>query len=708
MRPVHPSTILVDLNGVQVPLRDLCKERGVEFWPVRARMQAGQSLEEALARRNQKTVGRHFERLTVKAIEEKGAISVVQCDCGPRAVKRVRTSHLHAKSVQSCGCLHLEELSKGQAPTHVEIDGERLSMGELGVLAGRRPAAIWARMRRGMPIKEAAYGAPGRVPAFPFRASRVAVAPRVEPVHDGLPARGDEAQGTVGNAAENELDDADSRAQNLRETADLDGVRLKLADALTPQWTSAASLALAVGGATTEDVLSALRVLRMERVALSRGPGLSPTSEWCLKPVKPIVLTDRERLVLDRRHAGDTYKAIGDVIGVTVERVRQIFVRTERKLRAATPEGARRPDLRLVPAPAPAPEREIEPVMGMAAVLAFLRLQAAEDAAKLETSDGTSTALADANPIPTHDPDPDSAGPDDIEARLLVLADEVPEAEASAWDPEDDEDEEPPRDEDEPAKLPDDVPVRVSPALQADAHTLAIEAAERRRMATGFYLREPKSDEPEGESKDDDEEPQVSGEGDDGDETTSAVLKALLACLRCGLPKTKKKGAPDQATCTCTHDQRRSSRKREVRAKTESTSRLPKRQLELLGEGCPEQPGVDYFRPKTRPECKDGIRPCPYVSCGSNLYLDVMPGSGSIKVNFPDIEPDEMVVSCARDVADGGGATLEQVGAYLNITRERIRQIEAKALKKLRKKAKHLEGFLEEVENGRVGQYDRV
>ena len=186
------------------------------------------------------------------------------------------------------------------------------------------------------------------------------------------------------------------------------------------------------------------------------------------------------------------------------------------------------------------------------------------------------------------------------------------------------------------------------------------------------------------------------------------MLKALLACLRCGLPKTKKKGAPDQATCTCTRDQRRSSRKREVRAKTESTSRLPKRQLELLGEGCPEQPGVDYFRPKTRPECKDGIRPCPYVSCGSNLYLDVMPGSGSIKVNFPDIEPDEMVVSCARDVADGGGATLEQVGAYLNITRERIRQIEAKALKKLRKKAKHLEGFLEEVENGRVGQYDRV
>jgi len=36
--------------------------------------------------------------------------------------------------------------------------------------------------------------------------------------------------------------------------------------------------------------------------------------------------------------------------------------------------------------------------------------------------------------------------------------------------------------------------------------------------------------------------------------------------------------------------------------------------------------------------------------------------------------------SCALDVADRGGATLEEVGALINVTRERVRQIEVMAL----------------------------
>jgi hypothetical protein len=39
--------------------------------------------------------------------------------------------------------------------------------------------------------------------------------------------------------------------------------------------------------------------------------------------------------------------------------------------------------------------------------------------------------------------------------------------------------------------------------------------------------------------------------------------------------------------------------------------------------------------------------------------------------------------SCALDVADRGGTTLEDVGAIMNLTRERIRQVEVKALAKL-------------------------
>ena len=39
--------------------------------------------------------------------------------------------------------------------------------------------------------------------------------------------------------------------------------------------------------------------------------------------------------------------------------------------------------------------------------------------------------------------------------------------------------------------------------------------------------------------------------------------------------------------------------------------------------------------------------------------------------------------ACALDVADRDGATLEEIGQILHLTRERAGQIEAKALRKL-------------------------
>lgn len=49
--------------------------------------------------------------------------------------------------------------------------------------------------------------------------------------------------------------------------------------------------------------------------------------------------------------------------------------------------------------------------------------------------------------------------------------------------------------------------------------------------------------------------------------------------------------------------------------------------------------------------------------------------------------------SCALDVADAGGSTLEEVGGILNLTRERIRQIEVKALLKLNRRAPELRDY---------------
>jgi len=91
----------------------------------------------------------------------------------------------------------------------------------------------------------------------------------------------------------------------------------------------------------------------------------------------------------------------------------------------------------------------------------------------------------------------------------------------------------------------------------------------------------------------------------------------------------------------------------------------------------------DIERPRTRAECSEALRPCPFVSCKHHLYLDVSARTGAIKLNFPDLEVWDMNETCALDVADRGGTTLEDVGAIMNLTRERIRQVEVKGLAKL-------------------------
>lgn len=111
-------------------------------------------------------------------------------------------------------------------------------------------------------------------------------------------------------------------------------------------------------------------------------------------------------------------------------------------------------------------------------------------------------------------------------------------------------------------------------------------------------------------------------------------------------------------------------------------------------------PVVPDQRPATRADCLGGARPCPWITCRHNLYLDVAipgPGDGNRTIltaiqsaHPPDILPDleTLPETCALDVADRGGSHLVEIARYLGgISRERVRQVEEFALYKLGKRS---------------------
>lgn len=130
-----------------------------------------------------------------------------------------------------------------------------------------------------------------------------------------------------------------------------------------------------------------------------------------------------------------------------------------------------------------------------------------------------------------------------------------------------------------------------------------------------------------------------------------------------------------------TTSNKRGARKGLTRSKTISSRKLSKKDF---GDGEEIADDLEAKRPDSREDCRLSERPCPFVSCKYHLYLDVNPRTGSIKLNFPDLEVWELPETCALDVADRGGMTLEEVGELLNLTRERIRQVESKGIGKLR------------------------
>ena len=96
---------------------------------------------------------------------------------------------------------------------------------------------------------------------------------------------------------------------------------------------------------------------------------------------------------------------------------------------------------------------------------------------------------------------------------------------------------------------------------------------------------------------------------------------------------------------------------------------------------------LKILKPKIRSDCSNIPRPCPFVSCRHNIYLDVNIYSGNIKKIFNEFDsPNDMNFNnCVLDIVDKHGCmTLEDIGKIMNITRERVRQICDASIRKMR------------------------
>lgn len=89
-------------------------------------------------------------------------------------------------------------------------------------------------------------------------------------------------------------------------------------------------------------------------------------------------------------------------------------------------------------------------------------------------------------------------------------------------------------------------------------------------------------------------------------------------------------------------------------------------------------PVVDE-RPRTRGDCEDSARPCPWISCRYHLAILRITPSGFVRLVR---RWDDGRATCALDVAEDGTHTLEEIGSYMGMTRERVRQLEERAIER--------------------------
>jgi hypothetical protein len=84
----------------------------------------------------------------------------------------------------------------------------------------------------------------------------------------------------------------------------------------------------------------------------------------------------------------------------------------------------------------------------------------------------------------------------------------------------------------------------------------------------------------------------------------------------------------------------------------------------------------------------NAMRPCPWATCEFHMAVEIN-RAGGLRVMKGWDETDEkgraLRPTCLIDLALEGGMSLEEVGRVFGIVRERVRQIESSALRKLRK-----------------------
>lgn len=101
-------------------------------------------------------------------------------------------------------------------------------------------------------------------------------------------------------------------------------------------------------------------------------------------------------------------------------------------------------------------------------------------------------------------------------------------------------------------------------------------------------------------------------------------------------------------------------------------------------------------RPRTRSDCDRVPRPCPFVGCIHNNFLDVQQDGRSLRLNFAEPSDMSSSSSCALDVAELAGRSVDEVARALNISHTRVVQLEARALAKIEGPARRLFQVIEE------------